>query len=165
MTDKRDLLRHFLAALAYRTQKAIRGADIQFAVFDAGNGVRTPHELICHMRSVLGYARTFFIGGEYPRPRPADWGRDVHAFHAMLEDLNGRLASGEELHGITEEQMLQGPFADAMTHAGQLAMLRRLYGEPVPAENFIFAAVSAENVSNEQPEPNLPDLDWTPKHK
>lgn len=165
MSEKRDMLRHFLGALAYRTQKALGGAPPEFASFDAGSGVRTPHELICHMRSVLGYARTYFVGGEYPRPLPDDWQKDVEAFHAMLADLNGRLAAGDELHCITEEQLLQGPFADAMTHAGQLAMLRRLYGEPVASENFIFADVSAENVSKDQPEPARPDEDWTPEHK
>lgn len=196
MKEKRDMLRHFLAALAYRTQKALRphhpvdedaatrsgtqnvpvfegtpqtalaGGELDgFASFDAGNGVRTPHELICHMRSVLGYARTFFIGGEYPRPAPADWHADIEAFHAMLEDLGQRLAAGDALNGITEEQLLQGPFADAMTHAGQLAMLRRLYGEPVPAENFIFADVSPENLTSDQSEPARPDAGWTPKHK
>jgi len=159
------MLRHFLGALAYRTQKAIRDSPASFGAFDVGYGVRTPHELICHMRSVLGYARTFFIGGEYPRPKPDDWQKDVEAFHSMLEDLNARLAAGEELHGITEEQLLQGPFADAMTHAGQLAMLRRLYGEPVASENFIFAEVSAENVSRDQPESARPDEGWTPEHK
>src|SRR5881396_3783228 len=128
MSEKHDMLRHFLGALAYRTQKALRHAQPEFAKFDAGNGVRTPHELICHMRSVLGYARTYFVGGEYMRPVPDEWKKDVEAFHQMLEDLSGRLAAGEAMHGITEEQMLQGPFADAMTHAGQLAMLRRLYG-------------------------------------
>src|SRR2546423_15572851 len=95
MSDKRDMLRHFLAALAYRTQKSLRGAPASFAEFDAGNGVRTPDELICHMRSVLGYARTYFVGGEYPRPVPEDWAADVEAFHAILEDLSGRLAAGD----------------------------------------------------------------------
>ena len=165
MSEKRDMLRHFLAALAYRTQKAIRGADDGFAAFDAGHGVRTPHELICHMRSVLGYARTFFVGGEYPRPKPEDWQKDVEGFHAMLADLSQRLAAGEEMHGLTEEQLLQGPFADAMTHAGQLAMLRRMYGEPVQSENFIFAEVSPENVTKNQAAPAQPDEWWTPEHK
>lgn len=165
MNEKRDMLRHFLGALAYRTQKAVRGAPPAFASFDAGHGVRTPHELICHMRSVLGYARTFFIGGEYPRPMPEDWDKDIEAFHEMLADLSNRLAAGEEMRGLTEEQLLQGPLADAMTHAGQLAMLRRMYGEPVQSENFIFAEVSANNVSNEQAAPAQPDEWWTPEHK
>ena len=60
---------HFLAALAYRTQKALRGAPPAFAGFAAGNRARTPQELVRHMTSVLGYARTFFLGGTY-RPDP-----------------------------------------------------------------------------------------------
>ena len=80
----------------------------------------------------------------------------------MLADLSARLLNGEPLTGITEEVLLQGPFADAMTHAGQLAMLRRLHGVPVASENFIFANISTDNVSPEQPEPAAPDLDWTP---
>ena len=157
------MLRHFLAALAYRTQKALRGSPVEFADFDVGNGVRTPHELICHMRSVLGYARTFFIGGDYARPVPVDFVDDVIAFHDMLEDLSDRLAANEPLTGITEEALLQGPFADAMTHAGQLAMLRRLHGEAVPPENFILADISAANVSPNQPMPVSPDEDWPEK--
>lgn len=162
---KRSLLCHFLAALAYRTQKALRDAPAGFAEFDAGHGVRTPHELICHMRSVLGYARTFFIGGRYDHPVPIDFDADIQAFHEMLEDLSGRLADGDELNGITLERLLQGPFSDAMTHAGQLAMLRRLHSTAVPSENFVFANISSENLSSHQPDPEAPDSDWTPDHK
>ena len=167
MTDqtKNEMLRHFLAALAYRTQKALRDAPEGFASFEAGHGVRTPHELICHMRSVLGYARTFFIGGTYDRPVPDDFQEDIDACHDMLADLSGRFERGEEFTGITEERFLQGPFADAMTHAGQLAMLRRLHENPVPSENFIYADVSAKNVSADQRQPAMPDSDWTPEHK
>lgn len=160
MNDKTAMLRHFLAALAYRTQKALRGAPEGFAAFSAGNGVRTPHELICHMRSVLGYARTFIIGGVYPRPLPEDWNKDVLAFHEVVSDLSSRLERGESLVGLTEEQMLHGPFSDAMTHAGQLAMLRRLHQDPVPSENYIYARIETENTSADQPEPAMPDPDW-----
>ncbi len=159
------MLRHFLAALAYRTQKALRGAPEGFALFDAGHGVRTPHELICHMRSVLGYARTFFIGGTYDRPVPDVYDDDIRAFHEMLADLSGRFERGEAFTGITEERFLQGPFSDAMTHAGQLAMLRRMHEAPVPAENFIYADVSAENVSADQAQPVMPDADWSADSK
>ena len=69
MNDTQALLRHFLAALAYRTQKALRGAPASFATFQAGAEARTPIELVRHMTSVMGYARTFFIGGSY-RPEP-----------------------------------------------------------------------------------------------
>ena len=66
--DKRILLRHFLAALAYRTQKALRAAPPEFSEFRAPLLVRTPYQLIRHMDDVLGYARTFFIGGTYRAP-------------------------------------------------------------------------------------------------
>ena len=161
--EKRAMLRHFLAALAYRTQKAVRGAPDDYWTFDAGNKVRTPHELICHMLSVLGYARTFFIGGVYPFPTLGDLHEDIAAFHEMLADLSRHLEQGTPLTDMTEEQLLQGPFADAMTHTGQLAMLRRMHGSPVPPENFIVAEISPENLSEDQPEPASPDEVWAEK--
>jgi hypothetical protein len=70
------------------------------------------------------------------------------------------------LENTTEERMLQGPFSDAMTHAGQIAMLRRLAGSPVASENFIVADVSPENLSSSQPDPAAPDKDWPrPEHE
>ena len=160
MNEKRAMLRHFLAALAYRTQKALRGAPESFGTFQAGNQVRTPAELVRHMTSVLGYARTFFKGGRYrPEPLP-DLDSEVARFHSMLEDLARRLGAGTELKGMTEERLLQGPFADAMTHAGQLAMLRRLSGAPVRPENFVKAAVDPDNLGPDQPEPVSPDEVW-----
>ncbi|HVF30689.1 MAG TPA: hypothetical protein VNA22_06940, partial [Pyrinomonadaceae bacterium] len=94
MNDKRHMLRHFLGALAYRTQKALRGAPETFADFRCGNGVRTPAELIRHMASVLGYARTFFVGGSY-RPEPLPSFRDeVERFHENLALLRDELDAG-----------------------------------------------------------------------
>jgi hypothetical protein len=157
MDDKRHMLRHFLAALAYRTQKALRGAPDSFADFQAGNNVRTPAELIRHMTSVLGYARTFFIGGSYwPEPLPT-FEDEITRFHEMLGAIRELLENDAPLEGLTEEQLLQGQFSDAMTHAGQLAMLRRLHGEPVRSENFIHAAISPENLTSDQPDPVAPD--------
>lgn len=160
MDDKRHMLRHFLAALAYRTQKALRGAPRGFADFRAAEGVRTPHELVLHMDSVLGYALTFFEGGSYRPERLPDFQDEIRRFHAKLEALARHLESGTPLRDTTPEQMLQGPFSDAMTHAGQLALLRRLAGSPVPPENFIVADVSAENLGPDQPPPRSPDQDW-----
>ena len=147
MDDKRHMLRHFLAALAYRTQKALRGAPDGFADFKAGNDVRTPAELLRHMTSVLGYARTFFIGGTYWPDELPTFEEEIERFHEMLKDLRHHLEAGTPLNELTEE----------MTHAGQLAMLRRLYGSPVHAENFIHAAISPENVTSDQPDPVAPD--------
>lgn len=161
MNDKRAMLCHFLAALAYRTQKALRDAPAGFESFDAGQGVRSPSELVRHMTSVLGYSRTFFIGGEY-RPQPLPSLRDeVARFHEMIEDIARHIESGTPLLGdMTPERLLQGPFADAMTHAGQLAMLRRLAGNPVAPENFIVADIDARRLGSDQPEPVSPDDVW-----
>ncbi len=97
MNEKREMLRHFLAALAYRVQKSLRDAPEGFAAFSAGNQVRTPHELLCHITSVLGYARTFFLGGIYPRPVPGELTKDIATFHEMLADLGRHLNDGSPL--------------------------------------------------------------------
>lgn len=162
MTDcKTGMLRHFLAALAYRTQKALREAPSDFGDFAAGNLTRTPRDLVQHMTSVLGYARTFFRGGSYrPAPLPSLEG-EVERFHEMLADLSAHLEAGDPLVDMTPEQLLQGPFSDAMTHAGQLAMLRRLHGSPVPPENFSLAEVDRSNVGEDQASPRSPSREWT----
>lgn len=161
MNDKRLLLRHFLAALAYRTQKALRGAPADFDFFEAGNAVRTPADLVRHMTSVLGYARTCFIGGRYRAQALPSLQEEIVRFHAMIEDLAQHLTEGTSLReGMTEEQLLQGPFADAMTHAGQLALLRRLAGIPVGPENFIVAKIDASRLGPDQADPASPDAEW-----
>lgn len=159
--EKSELLRHFLAALAYRTQKALRDAPAEFGKFSAAIGVRTPAELVRHMTSVLGYARTFFIGGHY-RPDPLPTLKDeILRFHDMLEDLSRHIEIGTPLlDEMSAERLLQGPLSDAMTHAGQLAMLRRLAGSPVPPENFIVAEIHAGRCGPEQAEPLSSDETW-----
>jgi len=156
MDEKRALLCHFLAALAYRTQKALRGAPESFQSFRAAPTVRTPLELIRHMESVLGYARTFCIGGAYNQVPLSDFESEIVRFHKTIEDLAQHLETGTPLNGISLEQLLQGPFSDAMTHAGQLAMLRRLAGSPVPSENFVYADVRSSNLGPSQPAPVMP---------
>lgn len=156
---ERDLLRHFLAAVAYRTQKALRGAPVGFADFRAAPGVRTPHELLRHMSDVLGYARTTFTGGSWRAHSLPTFAAEIERFHEILEDL-GRLIAEEEFEKASARQLLQGPLADVMTHAGQIAMLRRLEGSPVPPENFIVADVDAANLGPDQPAAASADAEW-----
>jgi len=161
MDDKRRLLRHFLAALAYRTQKALRDAPSEFESFQAGDGVRTPKELVRHMTSVLGYARTFFISGQYRPEALSSLNEEVDRFHGMLEALAIHVEADDPLlQGMSLERLLQGPLSDAMTHAGQLAMLRRLSGTPVPPENFIVADIKPAQLGMQQPAPVSPDKEW-----
>lgn len=163
MNESRRLLGHFLAALAYRTQKALRGAPSSFAEFKAGEKARTPHELLWHMTGLIGYARTMLHGGRFEPPRLGTLEEEIDRFHGTLEALLEDFANPDLEATITDQQFLQGPLADAMTHAGQLALLRRLHGHPVPSENFIFANISPENVTRDQPEAVRPDLEWTPE--
>lgn len=160
MKDQYPLLRHFLAALAYRTQKALRFAPVSFGEFRTAPDVRTPCELVWHMTSVLGFARTRFIGGTYrPEPLPT-FEEEVARFHAMIDSVSVHLKQGDPLMETTPEQLLQGPFSDAMTHAGQLALLRRLAGSPVPPENFIIAAIDPDKTGADQAPPVSPDREW-----
>lgn len=154
------LLRHFLAALAYRTQKALRDAPADFADFDPGNLARTPKDLLRHMTSVLGYARSVFRGGHYRAEPLPTMEEEIARFHEMLADLAEHLARDRALQGVTSEQLLQGPFADAMTHAGQLALLRRLHGSPIPPENFVFADIDPGRLGADQAMPRQPDAEW-----
>jgi hypothetical protein len=100
MDAQRTLLRHFMAALAYRTQKTFRDAPPEFSEFRAPLLVRTPRELIRHMDDVLGYARTFFIGGTYRAPWLSDFAAAVVHFHETLADVARHLELGTELQGI-----------------------------------------------------------------
>lgn len=161
----KELLKHFLATLAYRTQKALRDAPPEFDEFRAAPGVRTPRELVRHMASVIGYARTFFVGGSYVAEPLPSLASEVTRFHELVESLGTLLTNGRET-AVTPEQLLQGPLADAMTHAGQLAMLRRLSGWPVAAENFLKAEIDVRNLGPEQPAPRAPgrrDGRWDPR--
>ncbi|MDP8207136.1 MAG: hypothetical protein P9L92_10775 [Candidatus Electryonea clarkiae] len=158
MDEKRQLLQHFLAALAYRTQKSLRDAPDSYAAFRVIPGVRTPHEILFHMTGVLGLARTFFTGeSEYRPDRLPEFQQEIKRFHDILENLSSHLIIRTPLQGTTPEKLLQGPFADAMTHAGQLALLRRLHGNPIEPENFHEADIDPSNLGPDQPDPISPD--------
>ena len=115
------------------------------------------------MTGVIGYARTMFHGGRFMPPELPTFADEIMRFHETLAGLRADLADESLTARISDRQFLQGPLSDAMTHAGQLAMLRRLDGSPVPSENFIFAKIDAENVTAEQPDPEAPDEWWRPE--
>jgi hypothetical protein len=161
MTRDRELLRHYLAAIAYRTQKAVRDAPGSFPSFAVGNQVRTPVEILRHMTSLMGYTRTLFLGGSYPvKPDPLPtFVEELHRFHDLLEAVSELLSADTPIQA-TPEQLLQGPFADVMTHIGQLALLRRLAGVPVPPESFLHAQIDAARLGPDQAMPAQPDKVW-----
>jgi len=162
MDPEQKLLHHFLAAIAYRTQKALRDAPEHYPNFSSGHQIRTPVEILRHMTSLMGYVGTLYQGGSYPmKPGPLpSFEAEIERFHEQLQKVGGLIESGAPLLEISHQQLLQGPFADAMTHVGQLALLRRMADAPVPPENFIFAEISAERLGSDQAEPAKPDEHW-----
>jgi len=109
----------------------------------------------------MGYVRTFFAGGSYPmKPEPfPTFQEEIDRFHDEVAAVGDLLFSGAPC-SISTEQLLQGPFADTMTHVGQLAMLRRLADSPVAPENFIYADIRADRLHADQPPPARPDTRW-----
>lgn len=146
-----ELLRHTVATLAYRGGKAIRGAPAGFAEFRAGDSTRTPGQILAHIGDLLDWALSKANGAEkWRNSRPAAWDRDSERFFGGLAAFDARLASGEPL-GCSAEELFQGPVADALTHVGQICMLRRLAGAPVRGENYARAKIKAGCVGAEQP--------------
>ena len=157
MPVKNELLRHFIASIAYHATKALKDAPENYPELDMGKDARTPRRLLHHITGVLTYAHSFYEHYETTHLPLGCWGEEVTLFYATLAKLDKSISEGKPL-GVTEEQLLQGPLSDSMAHVGQLLMLRRLAGSPVPSENFIYADIKVGQVGPNQPEPVAPDL-------
>ena len=152
---KRDMLRHGVATLAYRGAKAIRNAPASVADFRAGDKTRTPVQVLAHIGDLLDWAYTLAEGKQrWHVSTPGSWDDESARFFAALTRLDDFLASDRPL-GTRPEKMLQAPIADALTHVGQLMMLRRLAQAPVRSENFAAADIVAGRVTSEQAPPRF----------
>jgi hypothetical protein len=156
MADNVTWLRHGLATLAYRFAKSVRGADAAFGDFDPGAGARPPREIVRHLAQLTAGIRVRARGGESRDPAPLDWPGEVARLHAALEEVDQLLAGKPAPPDDVCLAILQGPLSDALTHVGQIAMLRRLAGSPVPGENFSRATVRPGQVGADQPLPAEP---------
>ena len=149
------MLRHTVATLAYRAAKALRGAPAEFAAFRAAAGVRTPVEILAHMGDVFDWALSIAGGREkWKNSAPLPWDAEVARFFAALEAFDHYLASGKKVHAPVE-RLFQGPVADALTHTGQLTILRRLAGAPIRGENYSKAEIVSGRVGTQQNPPKL----------
>ncbi len=146
----RAMLRHTLATLAYRAGKTLRNAPDGFGSFRAGDGVRTPGEILAHLGDLMDWAVSVVSGKEVWRnSKPQTWASEVERFFAALAAFDLYLASDEPMHA-TCEGLFQGPIADALTHVGQIGMLRRMAGAPVRGENYFIADIVAGRVGEKQ---------------
>jgi hypothetical protein len=161
-SDWPAFLRHYLATLAYRLQRALEGAPDEFPDYRPSPTTRSPHEIVWHLTGLIGYARTVLRGGVWTPDRLHSFDAEIDRFHDVLEQLALDLESGDLPQDVGPERLLQGPLADAMTHVGQLAYLRRLVGSPVAPENFMLADIHPENLSREQQPARAPKPGWRP---
>ncbi|HLZ50416.1 MAG TPA: hypothetical protein VKP61_06690 [Candidatus Acidoferrum sp.] len=149
----RQLLRHTVATVAYRGGKALRGAPSSFAKFSIGEKPRTPAKILAHLGDLFDWALSMAQGeNAWHDSEPLAWDAEVSRFFTALKKFDDYLASLEPVR-TRAEGLFQGPVADALTHIGQIAMLRRLAGCPIKGENYFKAEVTAGRVGIEQAAP------------
>jgi hypothetical protein len=150
-TEARDLLRHTVATLAYRGGKAVRNAPAEFADFQGAG--RSPRQILAHIGDLLDWSLSMAKGKQkFVESQPLGWDKEVSRFFSALKRFDDYLASSEPVHAPLGK-LFQGPIADAFTHVGQIAMLRRLAGARISGENYFVADITVGRVGPEQAAP------------
>jgi hypothetical protein len=148
---KRELLRHLVAALTFRAKIAVSDAPPNFAAFKVDESIRTPAEILAQLGDLL-QGSLFLMQGELiylnSAPLPA-WDEEVKRFFSAAKEFDSFLASDAPLNQPIEK-ITQGPIADALTHVGQIVMLRRAAGSPVRAESYFTAEIIPDNIHSNQ---------------
>jgi hypothetical protein len=153
--NKRDLLRHTVATLAYRGAKTVANAPETFAGFRSQETTRTPAEILAHIGDLLDWALNLARGTPaWKNSEPLPWNDEVSRFFSALNSFDSYLSSQSPL-SVPPEKLFQGPIADALTHVGQIAMLRRMAGCPIKGENYFKAEIVAGRVGAEQTGPRF----------
>jgi hypothetical protein len=128
----------------------VRGAPADFADYRDAPDSRTPAQILAHMGDLFNWAVGMCDGRHaWHDSPPLAWDEGVARFFAALEVFDKRLGSGEPLE-FPAEKLFQGPIADALTHVGQIAMLRRLAGSKMRGENYVAAKIETGRVGVEQ---------------
>jgi hypothetical protein len=151
--DARVLLRHTIATVAYRGRKAVADPPAGFADFHVGPTSRTSGQILAHIGDLFDWALSLADGEQrWHDSSPLSWSEETARFFETLQKFDQRLASNAAL-GCPAEKLFQGPVADALTHIGQIALLRRLAGAPVRPENYLEADIAAGRVGPDQSPP------------
>lgn len=141
---ERDVLAHALATLEYRTDVALAGAPEAFMTFRAAPDVRTPEEIVSHMSQLMSMAESRMVDRASAADHEAsDAASDppLSRFRERLRSLAVAIEAADDLQREAANKLLQGPILDAVTHAGQLTMLRRLSGSPITASGYMRARI------------------------
>ena len=139
--SKREALRHLVATVAYRGAVAIADAPENFAEFRVHNETRTPGELLAHIGDLLE-GSLYLSKGElvYLTSSPLPWIEEVARFSSTIKQLDAYFASESDI-ACPVEKLIQGPIGDALTHVGQIVMLRRMAGRPVQSASYFEADI------------------------
>ena len=149
----RQLLRHTVSTVAYRGGKALRGAPESFAAFHNAESGRTPAQILAHLGDLFDWALSIASGKQkWQDSQPLPWDQEVARFFQALKKFDDYLGSDQPLHD-SGEKLFQGAIADALSHIGQLCMLRRLAGAPIRGENYHQADMVAGRVGYDQTAP------------
>lgn len=152
---ERQMLRHALATLAYRGGKTLRDAPDDFGQMKAAQGSRTSVEIVAHIGDLFEWALSIARGEQVWAPKePAAWTSECDRFFETVTKLDDHLASNR-IRSSTAQRLFQGPVADAFTHVGQLALMRRLAGSPVRAENYAKARITIGRTGPDQASPAM----------
>jgi hypothetical protein len=141
------------ATLAYRAAKVLRDAPPEFAAKAFGDTTRQPVRIVAHMGDLMTWGVSIANGGYEWKPGGGDdWKTEVDRFFNGLAELDAALAVDGEFKGDINK-LIQGPLADALTHVGQLAMLRGMMHAPVRPESYAKALITAGRVGLDQAAP------------
>jgi hypothetical protein len=150
----RLFLRHTLATLAYRAGKTVRGTPAAFGEFRASETSPRVVEILAHMGDLMDWALTQLRGQtKWNNSTPLPWNEEIARFYRALGAVESHLASGAPI-AYEPGRVFQGAIADALTHTGQLAMLRRLSGHKMKGESYARADIEAGRVGLEQVPPD-----------
>lgn len=153
MNESRLLLRHMVATLAYRGGKAIRNVGPGFAVYGSPETSRTPAKILAHIGDLMDWALAMSEGRrDWTDSTPLAWEKECERFFASLKKFDDFLASDKPLQ-TSAEKLFQAPIADALTHIGQIAMLRRMAGVPMKSEFYVISEITTGRVGAEQAAP------------
>jgi len=153
MTDSRAFLRHILATIAYRGAKAVRNAGPGFADYRPAETSRTPAKILAHVADLMDWGLAMSDGRrEWHDSVPLAWEKECERFFTALKKFDDYLASGKPLE-VSAEKLFQSAIADALTHIGQIAMLRRMAGVPIKGENYYVAEITVGRVGADQAAP------------
>ena len=143
---KRELLRHLVATLAYRGGLAISDVPENFSEFRASVTTRTAGELLAHIGDLI-QGSLYLVQGQFVhlQAAPQSWEQDVIRFFRAVKEFDVYLASNALL-AQPIEKIMQGPIADALTHVGQLVLLRRLAGKPIREAGYFAVEIVAGEI-------------------